>query len=67
MATTLRITYKKSSIGYSQRQKDTIRSLGLRKLGQTVERPDNGAIRGMVRHVLHLVVVEENDQVAQEA
>ncbi|HEU5317244.1 MAG TPA: 50S ribosomal protein L30 [Chloroflexota bacterium] len=60
MATTLRITYKKSAIGYSQRQKDTIRSLGLRKLGQTVELPDNGAIRGMVRHVRHLVMVEED-------
>jgi large subunit ribosomal protein L30 len=59
MATTLRVTYKKSAIGYSQRQKDTIRSLGLRKLGQTVEVPDNGAIRGMVQHVRHLVTVEE--------
>ena len=59
MAATLRVTYKKSSIGYSQRQKDTIRSLGLKRLGQTVELPDNLAIRGMVRHVQHLVVVEE--------
>ena len=57
---TLNVTYKKSSIGYSQRQKDTIRSLGLRKLGQTVSLPDNGAIRGMVQHVRHLVVVEES-------
>ena len=57
---TLKITYKKSAIGYSQRQKDTIRSLGLRKLGQSVELPDNGAIRGMVQHVRHLVVVEES-------
>jgi large subunit ribosomal protein L30 len=57
---TLKITYKKSAIGYSQRQKDTIRSLGLRKLGQSVSLPDNGAIRGMVQHVRHLVVVEEN-------
>ena len=57
---TIKVTYKKSAIGYSQRQKDTIRSLGLRKLGQTVEVPDNGAIRGMVQHVRHLVVVEEN-------
>jgi large subunit ribosomal protein L30 len=56
---TLRVTYSKSAIGYSQRQKDTIRSLGLRRLGQTVELPDNGAIRGMVRHVRHLVTVEE--------
>ncbi len=59
----LKITYKKSAIGYSQRQKDTIRSLGLRKLGQTVELPDNGAIRGMVRHVRHLVSVEEPETV----
>jgi large subunit ribosomal protein L30 len=57
--TTLRVTYKKSSIGYSQRQKDTVRSLGLKRLGQTVEVPDNGAIRGMIRHVQHLVAVEE--------
>jgi len=56
----LKVTYKKSAIGYSQRQKDTIRSLGLRKLGQSVSLPDNGAIRGMVQHVRHLVVVEES-------
>ena len=49
---TIKVTYKKSAIGYSQRQKDTIRSLGLRKLGQTVEVPDNGAIRGMVQPLL---------------
>jgi large subunit ribosomal protein L30 len=59
MAATLRVTYTKSAIGYSQRQKDTIRCLGLRKLGQTVEVPDTGAIRGMVRHVQHLVTIEE--------
>jgi len=59
MAAQLRVTYKKSSIGYSQRQKDTIRSLGLKRLGQTVDVPDNLAIRGMVHHVQHLVVVVE--------
>ena len=64
---TIRVTYKKSAIGYSQRQKDTIRSLGLRKLGQTVEVPDNGPIRGMVQHVRHLVVVEEAAGAANEA
>jgi large subunit ribosomal protein L30 len=67
MASTLRVTYKKSAIGYSQRQKDTIRSLGLRKLGQTVELPDNGAIRGMVLHVRHLVTVEEAEGAAGTA
>jgi large subunit ribosomal protein L30 len=55
----LRITYKKSSIGYRQDQKDTIRSLGLRKLNQTVEHDDTPVIRGMVRKVIHLVTVEE--------
>jgi large subunit ribosomal protein L30 len=60
MAAQLRVTYKKSSIGYSQRQKDTIRSLGFKRLGQTVEIPDNPAMRGMVRHVQHLVVILED-------
>jgi large subunit ribosomal protein L30 len=55
----LRITWVKSAIGYSQRQKNTIRALGLRRLGQTVERPDNPAVRGMVDSVSHLVKVEE--------
>lgn len=59
MPGTLRVTYVKSSIGYSQRQKDTVRSLGLHRLGETVEVPDDGAIRGMIRHVRHLVRVEE--------
>ena len=62
MAGTLRVTYKKSAIGYSRRQKDTIRSLGFKKLGQTVEVPDNGAIRGMIQHVQHLVSVEEPEE-----
>ena len=55
----LRITYKKSSIGYSQSQKETIRSLGLRKLNQVVEQPDTPSIRGMIFKVKHLVAVEE--------
>lgn len=59
MATKLRITYGKSTIGYSRRQKDTVRSLGLRRLHQTVEHADTATIRGMIRHVRHLVTVEE--------
>ncbi|MSQ42999.1 MAG: 50S ribosomal protein L30 [Chloroflexi bacterium] len=55
----MRITYRKSSIGYSERQKQTVRSLGLRKLGQSVERPDTTTVRGMVFHVRHLVTVQE--------
>jgi large subunit ribosomal protein L30 len=61
----LRITYRKSTIGNAQDQKDTIRSLGLRKLGQSVIKPDNPSIRGMLFKVRHLVEVEElPDEVA---
>ena len=59
MAKYLRVTYVKSSIGNLQRHKDTIKSLGLRKLGQTVEIADVPSLRGMVKSVSHLVVVEE--------
>jgi len=55
----LRITWVKSSIGYSRRQKDTIRALGLRRLGDVVEQADSPAMRGMVTKVSHLVRVEE--------
>lgn len=55
----LRIKYVKSAIGYARNQKETIRSLGFRKLQQTVERDDNPAIRGMIKTVSHLVQVEE--------
>jgi large subunit ribosomal protein L30 len=55
----LRITWVKSGIGYSRRQKDTIRALGLRRLGDVVEQPNSSVIRGMVEKVGHLVEVEE--------
>jgi large subunit ribosomal protein L30 len=55
----LRITWVKSSIGYSGDQKATIRALGFRRLGQSVMQPDNPSIRGMVYKVRHLVEVEE--------
>lgn len=55
----LRVTYSTSSIGVEYDQKDTVRRLGLRKLGQTVELPDNAAVRGMLHKVRHLVTVEE--------
>ena len=55
----LRITYKKSAIGYPQRQKDTIRSLGFHKLYSTLEKDDTPSVRGMVQRVAHLVTVEE--------
>jgi len=59
MAKTIQITLFKSPIGYKQNQKATVRALGLRKMNQTVERPDNPAIRGMIRKVAHLVRVTE--------
>jgi large subunit ribosomal protein L30 len=55
----LRITYKKSVIGYSRDQKETMISLGLRKLNHSVIKPDNPAVRGMVFKIKHLVTVEE--------
>lgn len=55
----LKITYVKSSIGYAKDQKATVRSLGLRKLHQSVMQQDTPAIRGMAFKVRHLVKVEE--------
>jgi large subunit ribosomal protein L30 len=55
----LAITWTKSAIGYSQRQKDTVRAIGLHRLHQTVEKLDTPEVRGMVAKVQHLVKVEE--------
>jgi len=55
----LRITWTKSAIGYSERQKGTIRALGLRRLGQIVEHENTPVIQGMVDRVRHLVEVQE--------
>ncbi len=56
---TLKITWVKSAIGYNVRQKKTVRALGLRHLGQTVEQADTAVIRGMIDKVSHLVRVEQ--------
>jgi len=58
---TLQITLVKSPIGYSERQKRTVRALGLRKINQTVEQKDTASVRGMVNRVSHLLSVEEQD------
>jgi len=55
----LRIIYKRSSIGYNQKQKDTIQALGFRRLNQVVEHADTSDIRGMINKVSHLLTVEE--------
>jgi len=55
----LRITLVRSPIGYSLRQKRTVRALGLRRLHQTVQKSDSPALRGMLFSVRHLLRVEE--------
>ena len=54
----IRITQTKSGIGYSRRTKATLRALGIRRMHQTVIKPDNPAVRGMVNKLRHLVTVE---------
>jgi large subunit ribosomal protein L30 len=58
--TTLRVTQRRSRNGSDQRQRDTLRSLGLRRIGHTVEHSDSPQIRGMIAKVRHLVEVSEN-------
>ncbi|MBE5977432.1 MULTISPECIES: 50S ribosomal protein L30 [Lacrimispora] len=59
MADKLKITLVKSPIGAIPKHKATVLALGLKKLHKTVEMPDNGAVRGMIANVRHLVKVEE--------
>jgi large subunit ribosomal protein L30 len=59
MAKTLKITLKKSPIGQKPKTRATVRSLGLRKIRQTVEHSDSPDVRGMIARVAHLVEVEE--------
>lgn len=56
----LKITLVKSISGSNKKQVATVDALGLRKIGQTVEHPDNAAVRGMISRIRHLVsVIEE--------
>ncbi|MNI02820.1 50S ribosomal protein L30 [compost metagenome] len=55
----LQITLVRSLIGRPENQRTTVKTLGLRKINQTVVHTDNPAIRGMVNHVSHLVKVQE--------
>jgi large subunit ribosomal protein L30 len=59
MARKIRIRLTRSVIGSLPKQRATVRSLGLRKIGSVSEQEDNPVIRGMVRVVSHLVTVEE--------
>ena len=55
----LKITLVRSTIGQVPKNRATIAAMGLRKINQTVELPDNDATRGQVRQVRHMVKVEE--------
>ena len=59
MADNLKVTLVKSTIGAIPKQRATVEALGLKKIGKTVELPNNDAVKGMVWHVRHLVKVEE--------
>jgi len=58
-AGTIKIQYYKSSIGYSKKQKAIVKGLGITKLNQIVERPDNASMRGMVEKIPHLLRIVE--------
>ncbi|MFN3406379.1 MAG: 50S ribosomal protein L30 [Caldimicrobium sp.] len=55
----LKITLKRSRFGWKPDHRETLKGLGLKKVGQAVIREDNPAIRGMINKVRHLVIVEE--------
>ncbi|MFY9331671.1 MAG: 50S ribosomal protein L30 [Candidatus Nanopelagicales bacterium] len=61
MAVQLQVTQRKSTIGGTKAQRDSMRSLGLKRIGDTVVQPDRPEIRGMINAVSHLVTVEEVD------
>ena len=56
---TIRIQYYKSMIGYSKKQKAIIKGLGITKLNQTITRPDNPSMRGIVEKIPHLLRIVE--------
>jgi large subunit ribosomal protein L30 len=57
----LKVTQLRSGIGGKQNQRDTLRTLGLKRIGDVVVKEDRPEIRGMVNAVVHLVKVEEVD------
>ena len=56
---TIKIQYYKSMIGYSKKQKAIVKSLGITKLNQTIQRPDNPSMRGMVEKIPHILRIVE--------
>lgn len=58
----LKITLKKSPIGYEKSQRATVQALGLGKISSSTLKPDNPQVRGMIKKVVHLVAVDQVDQ-----
>jgi large subunit ribosomal protein L30 len=59
MAGTHKLRQVRSSNGSSRKQKDSLRTLGLGRIGKSAERPDDPAVRGLVRSVEHLIEVDD--------
>jgi large subunit ribosomal protein L30 len=59
MAVRLKVTQVRSGIGGTRNQRETLRTLGLRRLHASVVREDRPEVRGMIRAVRHLVTVQE--------
>jgi large subunit ribosomal protein L30 len=57
----LKVTQKRGLVGLKQNQRETLRTLGLKRINDVVVKEDRPEIRGMVRTVRHLVTVEEVD------
>ena len=66
MPAKIKITLRRSPIGYEQSQKDTVRSLGFKKLQQSVVHEDTPVVRGMINKVRHLVEVQPAEESAGE-
>jgi large subunit ribosomal protein L30 len=61
MMTQLKIRQVRSAVGGKQYQRDTLRTLGLKRIGDSATREDRPEVRGMIKTVAHLVAVEEVD------
>ena len=61
MMARLKVEQKRSAIGCKQNQRDTLRTLGLKRIGDVVVKEDRPEIRGMLQTVRHMIVVEEVD------
>jgi large subunit ribosomal protein L30 len=59
MAETLKLKQVKSPAGASRKQRESLRTLGLGRIGKVAERPDDAVVRGILRRVDHLVVVDD--------